>query len=377
MNTINEIGGEFDLDYISLMKKANSPSLFYLNELFSLSERKYKLVNTGRSAIKAVISLIQDNNKKHILLPSYLCASMVKPFLEMNVVVEFYKINKDFSINLDDLESRINENTRAIFVNNYFNISINEKTKKKILDLKSNNDLILIEDITHTLLNRRRKDFGDVLIGSIRKWFALPSGGIIISNNKNIDLEEFSLMSDMQSTFHQYRILGQVLKNTYVHEIEQPKLKEKFMQLFKDAENDLDDNEIKVTKIDNYSQNILQRIDIKEIRDARIRNFKILYEGLKGLNDSIKMVGEQLSNVDDIVPLGFPVLSSNREGLKLHLIKNKIYPPIHWELPSYINKEIYTKSYDLSENILTIPCDHRYTAEDMYRVIEVIKNFYN
>lgn len=54
-----------------------------------------------------------------------------------------------------------------------------------------------------------------------------------------------------------------------------------------------------------------------------------------------------------------------REGLR----RSNIYCPIHWAASA----DASTATQDLASRILTIPCDHRYTTDDMQRVADFLR----
>ncbi len=68
-------------------------------------------------------------------------------------------------------------------------------------------------------------------------------------------------------------------------------------------------------------------------------------------------------------------MAKDRDGLKKMLIKNRIYPPIHWKLPSEVDKEEFSASWQVSKHILTIPIDQRYKTEDMQFVADTLGKF--
>lgn len=47
------------------------------------------------------------------------------------------------------------------------------------------------------------------------------------------------------------------------------------------------------------------------------------------------------------------------------LIKNRIYPPIHWKLPKEVYRKKFPVSWRISEHILPLSIDQRYGAGDM------------
>jgi dTDP-4-amino-4,6-dideoxygalactose transaminase len=76
-----------------------------------------------------------------------------------------------------------------------------------------------------------------------------------------------------------------------------------------------------------------------------------------------------------VSPLGFPMLHEGRDRLLHRLIQEKIFPPIHWSLKK-VPKD-FSDSYWVSEREITLPCDHRYDAEDMKKIIKCVKTSYS
>jgi dTDP-4-amino-4,6-dideoxygalactose transaminase len=94
-------------------------------------------------------------------------------------------VNRDFSIDLDDLADRIGEHTRGIIVTHYFGFP-QEMAEVKRLCARSG--LLLIEDCAHALYSRSHSGhllgtIGDFGIFSLYKIIALPNGGGLLVNN--------------------------------------------------------------------------------------------------------------------------------------------------------------------------------------------------
>ena len=67
--------------------------------------------------------------------------------------------------------------------------------------------------------------------------------------------------------------------------------------------------------------------------------------------------------------MGFPIRVQNRENILEYLHKNKIFAPVHWkELPVDGGEFLFEK--ELSKEIITLPCDHRYEQADLERIVE-------
>lgn len=73
-------------------------------------------------------------------------------------------------------------------------------------------------------------------------------------------------------------------------------------------------------------------------------------------------------------PFNVILLADNlirRNDLRRYLIEAQIYSPIHWELSESVNSEIL----DISQRILTVPIDYRYTHTDLDRVVISLVEF--
>ena len=71
----------------------------------------------------------------------------------------------------------------------------------------------------------------------------------------------------------------------------------------------------------------------------------------------------------------FPFMVDNASELRDILIANKIYVPILW--PNVIEEtESDTLEYKMAENILPLPCDHRYGIEEMNYIVNIIKKWF-
>jgi hypothetical protein len=77
---------------------------------------------------------------------------------------------------------------------------------------------------------------------------------------------------------------------------------------------------------------------------------------------------------DGVVPLGFPVRLKERDRVRQALFDARIYPPVHWPIAEVVPNE-FGASHQLATEIMTLPCDQRYGAPDVERmVLEVRRN---
>ena len=107
----------------------------------------------------------------------------------------------------------------------------------------------------------------------------------------------------------------------------------------------------------------LRQSHYAEIIKIRKKNFAHMHKKLGKLN-------EMKIEVSDDVPMVYPFLIKT-SGLREKLIKNKIYIPHWWkEVLSNVAEDSY-ENY-LSNNLLQLPIDHRYSAKDLDFIMDLI-----
>ena len=173
-----EIGSDFELNIVNL--KETGDNIFqYLKE--------YKVVYTdsGRSAAYILNNLLKPGIA---LLPSYVCESVIQVY-ENDFEVQFYKIKRDFSIDWEDFEKKLNHNVAVVYLMHYFGRLQTKDILLQILQTKEKYGFTIIEDSTHSIFTKVRT-IGDYCICSLRKWFPIPDGGVLYTSK---GLEEIHL----------------------------------------------------------------------------------------------------------------------------------------------------------------------------------------
>jgi len=362
-----EIGSEFDISIEFLLDVFHNKRLSQ-NKISFENVKDITYLSNGRTAIKFILSHIMK--KKHInkcWLPSYLCETIIQPFKELNLDYEFYNVKENLQLDIDYLSKRIKKND-LILTLYYFGFPPNREIINYFIKLKDDN-IIILEDLTHSFLSKNiyLNKIGNYSIISLRKWFGIPDGGIAISNEDLFDKD--IIIKKPFDEFVNLRLQYSVLKNFYIKKIIDKN--KSFRKLHNQAE-ELANSVIDLNVMSNLSKAILDTIDFNTMIYKRRKNYNYLLSCIHNL-DKIKILYSILS--DNVCPLGFPVIVEKRDSLRKFLINNNIYCPIHWPLPEDIPKN-FSYSYYLSKNILTIPCDQRYSIEDMEIIIEKVKKFY-
>lgn len=349
-----EIGSEFWINNIPTKSTFEVPK--WLSKFGEVV-----LTTSGRGAITLLLRQIKPSFKT-VLLPAYLCDSVIKTFIKEGYECLFYDINSDFTSNIENFSHF--ENIGIFFHMGYFGFNTNSNLELIIKRLKKKSTII-VEDVTHTLFSSYGRFFqNDFYVGSIRKWFGIPSGGFLASKSTMQGPQK------QEEVFSQIRKQGLLLKGNYI-KTNKENLKETFFKQFTIAERILD-NDMNPYRIDDLSLQLLSACDEDELIRKRKQNCMYLLQGLKEI-PFIKIVFSVLEK--DTVPLFFPILiKGDREHIKQNLIAERIYCPIHWPISDKINTDTCKKSYELQKLELSIPCDQRYGIVEMARIVSVFKS---
>lgn len=333
---------------------------------FKNKYKDFRLTVSGRNSIDLVLREL-DIKHKVALLPGYTCKTVIEAFLRNDFKIIFYNINLNLEIKQIDFFEKIKKyNPSIILVHSYFGIN-NLKVNKNIMEYIKSNKIYLLEDLTQRLLSEFESIDADYHLGSLRKWTAIPNGGILCSKYHEIKYDNFLYDSRIDYIlFNAYK-----LKNEYM-ESGDSKLKNSFRKEFLRAKDLFEIFTGDIYSMTDKSKKILYSIDLKELKRKRIKNFKILSKYLNGLKN-IQILYKNLKK--DEVPLYFLIYIEDREKLQKYLANNNIYCPTVWPISHYVKNKIDGDVERIYRNLLCIPCDQRYDEEDMIKIVEVIKKF--
>ncbi|PKP62107.1 hypothetical protein CVT91_00545 [Candidatus Atribacteria bacterium HGW-Atribacteria-1] len=364
-----EIGSEFDIPIEALLKASNLlTQKVFQEKIFCKNVTDIAYLSNGRTAIKFILSHIMKKKRiNKCWLPSYLCETIIQPFKELNLNYEFYNVKENLQLDIDYLSKRIKKND-LILTLYYFGFPPNGEIINYFIKLKDDN-IIILEDLTHSFLSRNiyLNKLGNYSIISLRKWFGIPDGGVAISNEDLFDKD--IIIKKPFDEFVNLRLKFSVLKNFYIKKIIDKN--NSFRKIHNKAE-ELANSVIDLNMMSNLSKAILDTVDFNAIIYKRRKNYNYLSSFIHSLNKIIILFP---TLPDNVCPLNFPVIVEKRDSLRKFLVNNNIYCPIHWPLPEDIPKK-FSYSYYLSKNILSIPCDQRYSTEDMKIIINKINDFY-
>lgn len=314
---MREIGGYFEFEH-------------YRGKM--LHEDGIKL-NCGRNCLAY---LIEARGIKKILLPSFMCDSVFETCKKYGAKIRFYQIGWNLKPQHFELED-----DEWLYITSYYGqLSDHELNyyaatyRRVIFDFS--------QDYFHEPVNN-----ADSLY-TCRKYFGVPGGAFLYTeaqwNGLTIEQDESFLNMDF--------VLGRFERSAT-----------EFYQASKVNNKRFRDEPIKwMSKL---TENILRSINYADIERQRTENFCYLDEKLRQHN--------RLSLNLTKGPYAYPFMVKNAEKLRGYLINHSIFVPVLW--PNLLeNKE--TIDYHLANEILPIPCDQRYSIDEMNYIVNLIEKFY-
>lgn len=357
---LSEIGSSFWIN-----PKDNN---FSFNEisprLFGIPFSDFAWLSTGRSAIALAIECAESNNKhfsRRVLLPSYTCESVIKPFLDKGYSVEFFSLNERLEPDLSEIKKSIIETNVGIFLfHRYFGFDT-IKNIDEIVECCQEHNVTVIEDRTQCLYSDIPLSNADYFIGSMRKWCEIPDGGFITCKQGIIERKP----EEKNLEFEQIKLEASYAKYDYIFNGKGDK--STFLRQFTEAEELLEKQE-NIYCISDSSLAIQGTLNIQELKTSRRKNYRFLVNGLQNIK-GIKPLFESFPQ--EVTPLYLPVIAENREKIRSELREDAIYLPVIWPKADVVNTNSTATEY-LYEHLLCIPIDQRYGIDDMQRIIECL-----
>lgn len=359
MEQLWEVGSEFDWsnDFISpIGETVNLPS-------------RYELFSTGCASLFGLEKILNHKHQKKLKLhlPCFFCMEAAQKLAKVFDICWYRDLPTQIYPDLETLNPSSDDLVLAV---NLFGI----KSDQIWQDWQKNHgNVVLIEDHTHDpFSNWALESQADYAMASLRKTLPIPDGAIIWSG-KNRPLPK---ASEGESEAAYKRLSAMLLKRVY---LKGGKVnKDTYRQLEIESQDSLDD--VLNDKISDFSANVLSSLDVTGFRKRREANIKYF------INLSLSLP-EQRQNWQPLftkwsfgsVPFNSIILCQNREirdSLRKYLISKNIFSPIHWSQPHNGMTSNDLEAIDLSNRILTIPTDQRYSLEDVSRVVENIKEFF-
>jgi dTDP-4-amino-4,6-dideoxygalactose transaminase len=356
--------------------------------LLPFQNSRIVLLHSGRTAINQAILTLGLKPGDEVLAPSYNCGTEVDPFLYHGIDIKLYRINKSISIDLSDLESKINPNTKAIYITHFFGFP--DISLQKVKEICQAKKIWFIEDCAHALLSHEGEMSlgvnGDLAIFSFIKTLPVPDGGALVINNNSLP-NSFTLqkphISAISSNLFYLTTLrmitgldGTFISRSVANTLGRVKIAltnsgSKSDDLLFLPENQYYGDKLSEKKLSWLSSKMLYNADVASIVTRRRENFEYL---LQNLPQSDQMIPIYHSLPPGVCPLQYPVIVKNRDLLRNRLLKLGIVSIRWWS--KFHRDIIWEKQPDaryLKENLMVLPIHQGLTLKHMEFMVEVLK----
>ena len=336
------VGGEFFTD------------TYWLRDTPTCSTKNMIFLNGGKACLVVLSDYLLEHGINKILIPSYLCPTIVSTLENGGLFCDYYQINPDFSIDLDDLTKKVIDH-KAVYFINYFGFFHSPEARSYLASLRQKG-LIVVEDNAQAGFTNHFS--GNFIFNSIRKLAAYDGGYLItpydvmphITKYHNLPNRHLPLIRDYRN-----RLSAYLYQDTGNHE--------ELVELYERAEayyeSDL------VVEGDLLEKEQIERLDWIGIQRARRENYTYLLSLISGIPE-LSPVFPALQ--EDNMPLGLPVyvLGLSRDWLLDKLGNSGIGLTVHWNSllrdPRLNGNPV---SVDMASRILTLVIDQRISCKQM------------
>lgn len=341
---------------------------------------KYEKVNccftaSGREAIElALISLEREKTDlpKRCLMPAYMCDSVFLPFLNRGWELVFYTVDRGLLSYGEELFRLALENDPGmILIHPYYGTDTCREMRVPLKALRRSG-IYVMEDVTQSYyLEGAGKDV-DFVVGSLRKWYAVPDGGFVASD---LPLAEDVLEEAEEQAKERLSALTE--KWSYLHGSalsEETAARQEKKAAYREKNRVLEealDHYAGVRRMSRITRAMFSEIDEADAAKRREENYQYLYEKI----EELRRLRPILQRQGGEAPLYFPIYAREREELQSFLRERDIYAPVLWELGEENRDALLGDEDYIYRHMLALPIDQRYGIKEMERIAEVLTMF--
>jgi len=335
----------------------------------------------ARTCIAFSCKLLGMHSGDEVLIPSYNCGSEIDPLLFMGMKVIMYRVDHNGQVDLDDVERRITEKTRALYVTHYFGWP---QDTIKLKQICTDRGLKLIEDCALALFSQSETSpmgrLCDASVYSLPKFLPVPDGGFLVLN---LDVAPAKQLPGKP-------LLGEIIKSSL------PFLKRWFLSGFGSISDTsyAKNKEIKSSEMNGVdrcpsipesyyydplryhrsmsktTRGLLNLLNIEDIVNARKRNYTALLEAITH-STSIRPFFNDLPS--GVCPIMLPLVVEDRHVL-VSWLKSKGIPAIAW-WSGYHRKldwSEFSEARYLKDHIVCLPVHQNLNDDHLNHMIDCL-----
>jgi hypothetical protein len=307
------------------------------------------LLANARSGLAVILKALRP---PRIWLPSYICDVVVAAVGCGPSVLRFYEVGEDLNIVPDGWLDQVGQGDLLLLVD-YFGFPGSGECAYRA---KAQGAWVL-EDACQALLSDGMDAPVDFVLYSLRKFVGVPDGGVLIQRDLAADFKEIQLHPAPEEWWLK-AFRAAILRRDFDYS----KGERRWFELFRTVEGEQPFGQYAMSELTRLL--LTHSFDFAEIALRRIENYHTLAEVLNrwALYPHLP---------PGVVPLGFPIRIPHRDQIREALFDRQVYPPVHWPVPDAVPTE-HQACRRLAAEIMTLPCDQRYSVEDMRWMAQVV-----
>jgi len=332
------VGGEF---YYYDQWKTDQPSFPTEGTTF---------LNGGKACLTVICDYLRDHDISRVLLPAYLCPTIVDTFESCGLSCDYYNILPSFMIDTNDLERHLRDR-QAIYFINYFGFSHSPNTLIFLSELQRAGRIVIEDNAQAGFLTNT---IGDFAFNSTRKLCPFDGGYLKTAHDIKPYLATYTGREN-----HRLPIIRQYRSQLRDYLFEDKGERESLEALFELAESYYASDWVVLG--DEQERQQIEHLDWPAIKQVRRQNYARLLKSIAGMS-AISPIFPALQ--PENMPLGLPVYVSYglRDQLNDYLGESGIGLTIHWEdLVSDPRLNGNAIVVEMTRNILTLAID-QYTS---------------
>jgi hypothetical protein len=293
---------------------------------------------SGRAALRAAL---EGAKIKRVLLPAYVCDSVIRAVADAGAVAETYYL--DDSLYPKFIQPQLPEDGVLLYVN-YFGLC--QVNVERLLEQSGHSRLII--DNSQALFAPPTAALASIY--SVRKFVGAPDGGLLATSGWRIECPQEEDTGSIERMKHLLLRLGYSARAGYPDHLESERTFENTAPL----------------RMSVLTERLLASIDMAAVKRQRRDNFLMLKERLDKFN-SFKWTLSAAT-----VPLCYPLVMQSEVGrLRAELIDKNIFVPTYWD-DAKGRIAAGTVEYRFTHCCIAVPCDQRYSSSDVSRVADVL-----
>ena len=287
-------------------------------------------LNSGRGCIAY---LLEQKGINKLALPRFNCDVVRDTCLEKGAALRCYSVDSRFMPEEVELEA-----DEWMYIVNFYG-----QLSREVLEAFAAKYPRLIIDNAQAYFAPPVK--GADTLYTCRKFFGVPDGAFLYTDAPEKDLPQDKSHDRMDFVLGRFEFSS---SEFYA----------------RSAENNELFSHIPVMRMSKLTENLLHAIDYEQVKAVRYENCRLLHRELAAFNMLEVQPAEGA--------FAYPLMLKNGAEIRKKLIEKRIFVPTLW--PNVLSEQPENSlEYQFAENILPLPCDQRYGAEEMLYIAEEIK----